>query len=63
MANSDGTDAAIGFIILLFILAAIGAAAGGSSTASPVDNDRPAQHATMDPEPPEDVCADGCEGY
>jgi hypothetical protein len=63
MANSDGTDAAIGFIILLFILAAIGAAAGGSATASPVDNDRPGQHATVDPEPAEDVCADGCEGY
>ena len=62
MADSDGTDAAIGFIILLFILAAIGAAAGGSATASPVD-DHPAQHATIDPVPPEDVCADGCEGY
>jgi hypothetical protein len=66
MADSNGTDTAIAFIILLLILAAIGAAAGDSMTAAPVDDDpavHPARHASPFPEPPEDVCPDGCEGY
>ena len=67
MADSgNGTDTAIAFIILVVILAAIGAATGDSSSAAPVD-DHPPAHTWTQPsgetQPSEDVCPDGCEGY
>jgi hypothetical protein len=57
MADSDGTDTAFGFIILLLIFAAIGAAVGGAATAAGDEPDTPpSQYSTpLSPQPSEEV--------